>query len=215
MWQFGLVPRPFLFALCSFSGSPVFLLRGSRPPDDVPCDEFVHSLCLHFTHVFRSSGGNRRRPTDVVRGRRHRLRHHLCRPELHPLVGCFCVMTSCFVNRAGSLFCRVLTVWKSQLLISDSWGWRVSPDKTQFNQTSAVLLGDHPLTFLLLGVKHAGLGLELVEWTCFAPTKRAHSHTTSRLSSRSSRGVRLQCKGCCRLHCWLRSRPRTQRMSLT
>ena len=126
-----------------------------------------------------------------------------------------CVMTSCFVNRAGSLFCRVLTVWYSQLLISDSWGWRVSPDKTQFNQTSAVLLGDHPLTFLLLGVKHAGLGLELVEWTCFAPAKRARSHRTSRLSSRSSRGVRLQCKGCCRLHCWLRSRPRTQRMSLT
>ena len=67
------------------------------------------------------------------------------------------------MNRAGSLFCRVLTVWYSQLLISDNWGWRVSPDKTQFNQTSAVLLGDHPLTFLLLGVKHAGLGLELVE----------------------------------------------------
>ena len=47
----------------------------------------------------------------------------------------FCVMTSCFVNRAGSLFCRMLTVWYSQLLISDSWGWRVSPDKTQFNST--------------------------------------------------------------------------------
>ena len=42
---------------------------------------------------------------------------------------------------------------------------------------------------------HAGLGLELVEWTCFAPTKRARSHRTSRLSSRSSRSVRLQCKG--------------------
>ena len=33
--------------------------------------------------------------------------------------------------------------------------------------------------------------------------------------SRSFRGVRLQRKGCCRLHCWLRSGPRTQRMSLT
>ena len=31
--------------------------------------------------------------------------------------------------------------------------WRVSPDKTQFNQTFAVLLGHHPLTFLLLGAK--------------------------------------------------------------
>ena len=29
--------------------------------------------------------------------------------------------------------------------------WRVSLDKTQFNQTFAVLLGHHPLTFLLLG----------------------------------------------------------------
>ena len=92
-------------------------------------------------------------------------------------------MTSCFENRAGSLFCRVLTVWYSQLLVSDNWKlsdmlagggvedthglmthkirgsemevviWRVSPDKTQFKQTFAVLLGHHPLTFLLLGAK--------------------------------------------------------------
>ena len=27
--------------------------------------------------------------------------------------------------------------------------------------------------------------------------------------------MRLQSKGCCHLHCWLRSGPRTQRMSLT
>ena len=47
-----------------------------------------------------------------------------------------------------------------------------------------------------------------------APRGRARSHRTSRLSSRSFRGVRLQSKGCCRLHCWLRSEPRTQRMSL-
>ena len=33
--------------------------------------------------------------------------------------------------------------------------------------------------------------------------------------ARSFRGVRLQNKCCCPLHCWLRSGPRTQRMSLT
>ena len=47
-----------------------------------------------------------------------------------------------------------------------------------------------------------------------APRGWARSHRTSRLSSRSFRGVRLQSKGCCRLHCWLRSEPRTQKMSL-
>ena len=31
--------------------------------------------------------------------------------------------------------------------------WRVSPNKTQFTQTFAVLLGHHPFTFLLLGAK--------------------------------------------------------------
>ena len=121
-----------------------------------------------------------------------------------------CVITSCLVIRAGSLFCKVLTVWYSQLLMSDSREWRVSPDKTQFNQTSAVFLGDHPLTFLLLGVEHAGLGLVLVVWACFAPTKRARSHSTLQISSRSSRDEKLQRKDCCRLHCWLRSTPRTQ-----
>ena len=59
----------------------------------------------------------------------------------------------------------------------------MSPDKTQFNRKSAVLLGDHPLAFLLLRVSHAGLGLELVEWTCFCSDKKkkrqAHSHRTS------------------------------------
>ena len=48
----------------------------------------------------------------------------------------------------------------------------MSPDKTQFNRESAVLLGDHPLAFLLLRVSHAGLGLELVEWRWFAPIKK-------------------------------------------
>ena len=47
-----------------------------------------------------------------------------------------------------------------------------------------------------------------------APRGRARLHRTSRLSSRSFRGVTLQSKGGCRLHCWLRSEPRTQRMSL-
>ena len=42
-----------------------------------------------------------------------------------------------------------------------------------------------------------------------------HSHSTSSLSSRSFRSVRLQSKCCCPLHCWLLSGPRTQRMSLT
>ena len=44
-----------------------FAVLGHLVLHDVPCGEFVHSLCLHFTRVFRSSGGNRRRPTDVVR----------------------------------------------------------------------------------------------------------------------------------------------------
>ena len=54
-----------------------------------------------------------------------------------------------------------------------------------------------------------------LEWTCCARTRRAHSHSTSSLSSRSFRSVRLQSKCCCPLHCWLLSAPRTQRMSLT
>ena len=36
--------------------------------------------------------------------------------------------------------------------------------------------------------------LHVVVWTCFAPTKRARSHSTLRLSSQSSRGERLQRK---------------------
>ena len=54
-----------------------------------------------------------------------------------------------------------------------------------------------------------------LEWTCCAPTRRARSHRTSLRSSRSFRGVRLQSKCCCPLHCWLLCGPRTQRMSLT
>ena len=71
---------------------------------DVPCGEFVPSLCLRLTHVFRSSNGNTRRPTDVIRERRHSLRHRLFRPVWHLQVTWFCVITSCFVNRADSLF---------------------------------------------------------------------------------------------------------------
>ena len=40
--------------------------------------------------------------------------------------------------------------------------WRVSPNKTRFNQTFAVLLGHHPLTFLLLGAN-----------TCRSPSGQA------------------------------------------
>ena len=39
-----------------------------------------------------------------------------------------------------------------------------------------------------------GLGLVLVVWTCFAPTKRARLHSTLQISSRSSRGEKLQSK---------------------
>ena len=39
-----------------------------------------------------------------------------------------------------------------------------------------------------------GLGLILVVWTCFAPTKRARLHNTLQISSQSSRGERLQRK---------------------
>ena len=66
---------------------------------------------------------------------------------------------------------------------------------------------------IVVSVRHPSRNF--LEWTCCAPTNRASSHRTSWLSSRSFRGVRLQRKGCCRLHCWLRSGPRTQRMSLT
>ena len=67
----------FLLWFARFSG---FSVLGHLVLHGVPWDAFVHSLCLLFTHVFRSSNGNGRRPTDVVRGERQRLRHHFCRP---------------------------------------------------------------------------------------------------------------------------------------
>ena len=65
----------FLLCFARFSG---FAVLGHLVLHGVPWDEFVHSLCLLFTHVFRSSNGNRRRPTDVVRGERQRLGNALC-----------------------------------------------------------------------------------------------------------------------------------------
>ena len=82
---------------------------------------------------------------------------------------------------------------------------------------SAVALPRRPRAYQ----KSCGLNIELIlpssevmAINLPAPRGRARLHRTSRLSSRSFRGVRLQSKGCCCLHCWLRSEPRTQRMSL-
>ena len=42
-----------------------------------------------------------------------------------------------------------------------------------------------------------------------------HAHTEHHNYRQSFHGVKLQSKGCCRLHCWHRSGPKTQRMSLS
>ena len=105
-----------------------------------------------------------------------------------------CVITNCFVNRVDSLFCRVLTVWYSQLLYLTVQNGGCRPTRLNSTRRPLFFLGDHPLTFLLLEVEHAGLGLVLVVWTCFAPTKRARLHSTLQISSRSSRGEKLQSK---------------------
>ena len=63
-------------------------------------------------------------------------------------------MTSCLENRAGFLFCRVLTVWYSQLLVIDSW--KLSDMLVSRGQRIMRLACCFPLSFLMKGVRSRG-----------------------------------------------------------
>ena len=151
-------------------------------------------------------------------------------------------MTSCIENRAGFLCCRVLTVWHSQLLVIDSWKLsdmlvgggaedthglvthktRRSKKPPQRPWANTAARSPYKLCALrqwphraLAETNHSVFLASIEELAGMDTLCSDKTVTLTQNISRSFRGVRLQKKGCCRVHCWLRSGPRTQRMSLT
>ena len=138
----------------------------------------------------------------------------------------FCVHSFCvgsrFVNRAGSLFCKVVTAWycgRSYLTVGSVFrlatvhlfvhlvqtGSRQSWPRICTRMLSASRrIATRRLDSLLASAEATYRGISLRRQrrsrseTCitkFAPIRQARSHRTSRLSSRSFHGVRLQNKG--------------------